>query len=351
MLPRERVQAALEYRAPDVVPARIYASPAGLYEHGARLLDLIKACGHDFGDLSGLTLPDPPPPTDFDPDGRYHVIRTDAWGTTWEYRLFGIWGHPIGWPLNDWAALDSYQPPSPPPAAGPGVDAGREAIARQREVWYQLGGGGSLFETLHSVRRFEEVLLDLAAGEPNLERLEDLICGHAAGCVAHALALDVDAVCFGDDYGTQEALLVSPATWRRFFKPRYERLFAPVRAAGKPIFFHVCGKVDALLEDFAELGVNAIWPQLTAFDVPDLARRCRELGLCVELHPDRGDLMQRGPAGAVRDYLLRLTDTFRTAEGGSWLYLEVDPGFLWPNVETLYETAMELRAGAPAVTA
>ena len=35
------------------------------------------------------------------PDGKYHAIKTDDWGTTWEYRIYGVWGHPIGWPLED----------------------------------------------------------------------------------------------------------------------------------------------------------------------------------------------------------------------------------------------------------
>ena len=98
-----------------------------------------------------------------------------------------------------------------------------------------------------------------------------------------------------------------------------------------------------MLEDFRELGVDVLWPQLTAFDLPDLARRCRQLGLAVELHPDRGDLMQHATPASIRDYVRRMLDTFETPAGGSWLYIEIDPGFVWPNVEALFEVAMELR--------
>lgn len=346
MLPRQRVEAAIGFRAPDVVPLRIYAAPGGLYEHGERLADLIRACGHDFGDLSGLTLPPLPGPEDFDPDGRYHAVRTDEWGTTWEYRIYGIWGHPIAWPLNDLDRLASYRPPDPPPWEGPDVDAARAACRAEQARYFVLGGGGSLFEKLHSVRRFEDVLMDLAADTPQIHRLADLIVEHYLAHVRRAVAIGVDGVAFGDDYGTQEALIVSPQTWRRFFKPRYQVLFEPVRRAGKRIFFHTCGQVGPILEDLRDLGVDVIWPQLTAFDVAELARRCRDLGLTVELHPDRGDLMQRGTPDQVRRYLYRLLETFGTAEGGSWLYLEVDPGFPWPNVQALFETAMELRENA-----
>ena len=54
--------------------------------------------------------------------------------------------------------------------------------------------------------------------------------------------------------------------------------------------------------------------------------------------------MQNAPPQDVRDYVMRLIDTFDTLSGGSWLYLEVDPGFASANVEALFETVMELRA-------
>ena len=80
MLPRERVESALAFRTPDRIPLQIAPSPAGLYEHGQKLLALMRECGHDFGDPWLMKLPEPPPAADFDPDGRYHAIRTDAWG-------------------------------------------------------------------------------------------------------------------------------------------------------------------------------------------------------------------------------------------------------------------------------
>ena len=346
MLPRQRVEAALDFRPPDVVPLRIYPAPGGLYEHGRKLLDLIKACGHDFGDLSGLELPAPPPESDFDPDGTYHAFRTDAWGTKWEYRTFGVWGVPVEYPLDDLTHIDEYRTPPTPTCDGKIVERHREALAKARETTYIIGNGGSIFEKLHSLRRFEDVLVDIAMGVPEIHRVTNMLVEYAAAHVEHSLALGVDAVAFGDDFGTQQTLLMSPETWRQFFKPRYRTLFAPVKAAGKKVFFHCCGQVEELLEDFRDMGVDVLWPQLPAFQAHELARRCRDLGLVLELHPDRGNLMQRGSPDEIRTYVLRLVETFRTASGGSWLYLEIDPGFPWPNVETLFHTVMSLRANA-----
>lgn len=342
MLPRERVLAAVEFRVPDKIPIQVNASHGGLYEHGQKLLDLMRQCPNDFGDLRELTLPEPPP-EDFAPDGSYHRVRTDEWEITWEHRIFGVWGHPLKTPIANLATLNAYRPPAPPPVSGPEFETARANADRHRARYFLIGNGFMIWEQMHFLRPYEDCLVEIMDDTPEINRVADLITDYAEGCVRHSLAIGADAVAFGDDFGTQLAPIFPPALWRRFFKPRYERLCAPIRKAGKKIFFHSCGQIAALLDDFAELGVNAIWPQLQLFDPRELARRCRQLGLAVQLHPERGDLMQTASPQQVRDYIPRLLDNFQTASGGSWLYLEVDPGFKWENIQALFECAMKLR--------
>jgi hypothetical protein len=343
MLPRERIEAALSFRTPDRIPLQIAPSPAGLYEHGQKLLDLAWECGHDFGDAHLMKLPDPPLPGDFDPDGRYHAFRTDDWGTTWEYRIFGIWGHPVAWPLNDLSALPTWHAPTVPACAGPAFAAERAAADVHRSCWYLTGDCGALFETLRWVRRFELVLMDIEDDTPEINRIAQIVNEYNAKLARRALLLGSDALTFGDDLGTQNALMISPEAFRRFFKPRYAELFAPARESGRAVLFHSCGQVTDVLADLREIGVTAVWPQLPLYDLAELARRCRDLGIGVQLHPDRGDLMQHGTPKQVRDYVLRLLDTFDTAHGGSWLFIEIDPGFPWENVQALFQVAMEVR--------
>jgi len=343
LLPRERVETALSFRTPDKIPLQVHPSPAGLYEHGQKLLDLMRACGGDFCDHALTTLPDPPLPQDFDLDGRYHAVRTDAWGTTWEYRIFGVWGHPIEWPLNDLAALDTWRAPEAPPLRGPQWDAARSAADTHRRTWFLVEDIGSLLETLRWVRRFELILMDIQDDTPQINRIADIIAAYDAELVRRALSIGSDAVQLGDDLGTSSALMFAPETFRRFLKPRYSALFKPALDARTRVFFHSCGMTMPVLKDLADVGVSALWPQLPLYDHADLARRCRDLGLALLLHPDRGELMQRGTPGQVREYVLRLLDTFDTAHGGSWLYIEIDPGFPWENVQALFSVAMEAR--------
>lgn len=66
----------------------------------------------------------------------------------------------------------------------------------------------------------------------------------------------------------------------------------------------------------------------------------------MELHPDRGETMQRATPDDVRRHVYGLLEIFQTDRGGSWLYVEIDPGFPWENVKALMDLARELRSGA-----
>ena len=342
MLPRERVYRALDWRTPDVAPAEFHCSPAGMYEHGAKLRELMCRCGHDFGDPADFTLP-APDPRRIDANGRYRSVDRDAWGTVWESLIFGVAGHPMERPLDDWRRLPAWRPPPAPACEGPAFEAARAAAGRHMERYFLKGGWISIFEVMHNVRRFEDVLMDIATDAPEIHVLADAIMQQRMQEVKYLLARGVDAIQFADDFGTQTALLLSPDHWSRFFRPRYAELLRPVRAAGKKAFFHSCGMVWDLLDGFAELGFDAIWPQAYLYDAAALARRCRERRLAVAIHPDRANLMTSGTPGQVRESMLRLAEAFDVAGGGSWLYVEIDNGFPFENVRALIETVAEIR--------
>ncbi len=57
MLPRERVEACLAFRRPDIVPVEYHDSPAGLYEHGQALIDLWRRYEQDFNCFRDLSWP------------------------------------------------------------------------------------------------------------------------------------------------------------------------------------------------------------------------------------------------------------------------------------------------------
>ena len=352
MTPKQRINAALAFEPVDIVPVETRLSAAALHEHGQALLDLTKRFSQDFGPYRQIDIPHPRPGT-VDAAGRYYDTWKDEWGVLWEYRIFGINGHPLERPLDDWSALATYQPPAPPRPEKPGLTPifGAVAVAENGvrpgfslADYFTKGGWCNIFEVLIAARRFEDVLVDLAADAPEIHRLADMILQHRLATADCLMAAGYDAIQVADDFGTQNGLLISPALWRRFFQPRYRQLVDRIHAAGKKAFYHTCGQCWDLLEPLAETGFDAVWPQLPLYDYEALARKSRELHMAIALHPDRGHLMTSGTPQQVRDEVHRIVDRFRVLEGGSWMYVEIDNGHPMANIEALMGTIDELRS-------
>jgi hypothetical protein len=74
------------------------------------------------------------------------------------------------------------------------------------------------------------------------------------------------------DYGTQRGLLFSRALFRELFAPHLKRLNDWVHAnTGWKTFYHSCGAVADLMEDFIEIGVDILNPVQYSADGMDLA--------------------------------------------------------------------------------
>ena len=331
MTSKERVRAAMRFQKPDRVPVQYLYAPVGYYEHGEKLNDLYSEMEGDFSPFRRIEIPKIPS-SDFDDEGRYHAFKRDEWGTFWEFRIYGVWGIPKEYPLEDAAKIRAYKTPQPPPVP-----------ANEMSAHYRLGSGGSLYEKLISLRPEADVLMDIISDEPYIHELADKIIEYDSALVRNALASGADGISFGDDYGTERGLIMNRHLWKSFFFPRLDSLFKPVREAGLNIHFHSCGNIRDLLPDFAELGVTSIWPQLPAYDMPKLAARCRELGLAVAIHTDRARTMTFGTPKDVRELVLREYDVFGLQNGGGWFYIEADNGFPFANLEALVRTVKEIR--------
>lgn len=70
-----------------------------------------------------------------------------------------------------------------------------------------------------------------------------------AGCTALYVA---------NDMGMNGCTLISPAQLREFFFPSLRKQIATWKAAGGKVLFHSCGNVDAVLEDLADMGIDAL---------------------------------------------------------------------------------------------
>lgn len=71
-------------------------------------------------------------------------------------------------------------------------------------------------------------------------------------------AIKFDILWYGDDWGTQSNLFVSPKLWRKIIKPHTQRIYDCLKGLGVIINQHSCGKIQSVFSDLCEMGAD-IW--------------------------------------------------------------------------------------------
>ena len=129
-------------------------------------------------------------------------------------------------------------------------------IAERGDRFTMAGFGFSMFERAWTLMGMENVLIYMIECPEALEKFLDRLCDFFLSLVDIALEYDIDAVHFGDDWGQQNRLIMGPAHWRRFIKPRMARLYARVKSKGKYVSQHSCGDCREIFPDLVEIGLD-----------------------------------------------------------------------------------------------
>lgn len=341
MTSRERMIRALDYRQPDRIPLIYHHSPAGQYVHGQKLIDLFNKYPSDTPIEFGA--PVAPLPETVDALGRYHETKTDEWGTRWEYLIFGVWGHPKAFPFPDWQAAHDYKFPAAATTGSPDFVNTQKWVAEQKKKFFMIGGGASLLEKLCALRPMDEILVDLYDRNPDLLAFLDRLTEYMMQMQEYSLALGHDAIQIADDWGTQTSQVVAPDLFREIYLPRYRKLAAQVKRAGARLFFHSCGCLGPIFDDLIDLGVTCLWPQIRYVDNEETARKFKDRGVSIYLHPDRQHLVPRGTPAEIDAEIRRLAERHHKLGGGAMFWVEIENDAPFENVKALIESVDRYR--------
>jgi len=324
---RERVIRAIEFEEPDRVPNGCYnlAVPPGTRRDA--LTKLFEKYPQDFASASGAART-----LEWGPSwskGTY----TDEWGVTWRNLQNGVIGQPIGHPLDDWQKLADYQLPD----LLIYISETQKSINKADHSKYVLLDGGSIWHRLHYLRGFKETLLDIVTGRKELFLLIDRLVEYNLEWLKSMLEMDVDGVMFGDDWGTQQRLMIKIEQWRRIFKPVYKKMFDEVRKKGKHVFFHSDGYVIDILPDFIEMGLDVANIQVSLMGIQTIGERFGGK-LCIAADVDRQHVLPFGTPRQVRDLVKDIIQGFKGLNGGLILYGEIGPDVSVENAESMLET-------------
>lgn len=327
---RDRVMTALAHRAPDRLPRDYWATP----EVTARLLDhlslpdresLLRHFGFDLRTVEG--------PACVGQSFRRHADGSveDLWGVrrlpktvegggyTWTYQ------HVVEAPLATActvADIEAYD-------RWPSADWWDYSRVREQCLAHRgyavVSAGDRLDRTaqlkpMMYLRGMEQTYVDLADDS----RVAEAIISHIVEYfleynrrVFDAAADVIDVVLMGDDFGTQQGLMMRPETWRRHLRPGFAAFIELAHRYGLRVMHHTCGSVGELIPDFIECGLDilqSLQPQAAGMDLASL-RRDYGRDLCFHGGIDIQGVLPHGTPQEVRDHVCRQVEAAGT-EGG-----------------------------------
>lgn len=134
--------------------------------------------------------------------------------------------------------------------------------------------GFSFFERAWTLSGMEKVLMSFVDNPVFIETLLDRLTDWLIKTVRKfAVYEGIDAIHFGDDWGQQHGLIMGPAYWRKYMKPRLATVYAEVKKHNKFVSIHSCGDIQEILPDLIEIGLDIFNPfQPEVMDVYEMKK-------------------------------------------------------------------------------
>ncbi len=264
MSPRERVLTAMRRQKPDRIPKELSLTPALLEEFARRVPgqsveEYFRLEPRSVG-ITESTLKQ-------DHTGYFKDVHVD-WMNDWGIGFLDAHFHHF-WkfvhPLRDAQTVqDIMDFPFPDLLADYRWAGLVEAVKGWQDKGYPVVAGPAtqLFEQAWYLRGQEQLLMDFYDNPEMADTLLTRIFDIQLAATQRLAEAGVDILMTGDDVAWQQGMMMSPAVFQRFLKPRYEKMFAAAKSA-KPdmlTWFHTDGNAAAIIPDLIEIGLDILNP-------------------------------------------------------------------------------------------
>ena len=146
------------------------------------------------------------------------------------------------------------------------------------------------------------------------------------------------AVLIGNDFGSQQNLMVGPEQLREFVFPGTRKLIEQAKRYGLKVIHHSCGSIYDIIPDLIEMGVDAIHPIQALASRMEPERLNKDFGSRVSFcgGVDAQHLMVNGTTKEVTDKIIELKELFPTGLIISPSHEAILPDTRMENVEALF---------------
>jgi uroporphyrinogen decarboxylase len=174
------------------------------------------------------------------------------------------WMDVVDGPFSDGASVQQVlDHPFPDPLDESRYDDAKRYIDRYKGDYFIIGDiEVTMFDFAWHLVGLERFLSDMATGEPYIEALIDRCMDFSLQVGKRLIQLGVDGIWGADDFGAQNGMMISPAMFRRIFKPRLAALVRQLRAVNNDVLvmYHSDGAIAPILGDLIEIGVDVFNP-------------------------------------------------------------------------------------------
>lgn len=327
----QRVVKAIEFGKIDRFPLLHWVSRAVLDKWGKKLKDILSQYPSDFAgqEVCNKNIINSP---------FKKGIQKDAWGCYWENKADNMQGLIKSHPLTEWKSLKFYKFPSPLTGDFGNEWDGVEKIVHQNKGKKYIlvrAAGGRLFERMHFLRGFENLMMDIADEREELFILRDKIVNHTLEGLNELFnKYDVDGVLATDDWGTQKQIMIDPKSWQKIFKPSYQKIINFVHKRGKHFFLHSDGYIMGIIPDLIEIGVDVLNTQFSCTSIKDLSEICKGK-ICILSHIDKQYTLPMGNIKEVEEYVRKVVNYFPISQSGIIARAETGLDIPVENIETM----------------
>ena len=221
--------------------------------------------------------------------------------------------------FRDWGDLPAFLEHLPNTDA-PGLFdvAKRMAEQARAEGKYVLMHHWSLmYERIWNFRGMENLLMDYYDYPDEVHALHRAVADTEIKLLHRAFReVKPDGYMISDDLGTQNALMMSPATFREFIKPYYTEIWGLCREHDVDTWLHTCGNISEIIGDLIECGLNVLHPlQKHTMDWDEIATKWKgQIAFWVGM--DVQDTLINATPDEVRREVRLMRDTFDSPAGG-----------------------------------
>jgi uroporphyrinogen decarboxylase len=241
----------------------------------------------------------------------------DEWGCVWAKTGVSNSGQVVEHPLADLTQLKNYRWPDPDDPRRYAGFAQQLAGAGDKFVMFCFGQG--IWERLHMLLGMDKAMLAFVRQKDEVHEILDRVLDHHVRVMqnCHRMASGrIDAAAMADDWGVQDRAFLSARMFREFFQPRYARWFDEIKRLGLHTWLHSCGKINALVPDLIDAGLEVINNQQ-----PNTVG-LREFGgafrgkICFEAIVDTQSTLPRGTYDEIRQQAHEICQYYGTPQGG-----------------------------------